>query len=421
MSRVYLSLSDRPQTGPRAETGTPGKRRRVPAVVVTLGLVSMLTDVSSESVAAILPLYLTAGLGLSVVAYGFVDGLYQGVSALVRIGGGWAADRGGRPKWVALCGYGLSCVARVAMLFATGLGAISTTVSVDRVGKGLRTAPRDAMISAAAPPDRVGEAFGVHRALDTVGAVIGPVLAFVILWAIPDGYHSVLVVSLAFAVLGVVLLALLVPDVRPGPAERAARRELRWRAVADPALARLLVVAGALGLLTVGDGFIYLALRNRDQFAVGWFPLLYVGTNVAYLALAVPAGRLADRVGRGRVLVLGHLALAAAYLCVLAPGGGTLFTLLPLALLGAFYAATDGVIAALAGRVVSPAVRASGIAAAQTVVALARLVSSVVFGLLWFAVGPQTALLLVCTALVAAIPVALVTLAPLDARPGRAR
>ncbi len=187
---MYLSLSDRPQTGPRADTGTPRKRRRVPAVVVTLGLVSMLTDVSSESVAAILPLYLTAGLGLSVVAYGFVDGLYQGVSAVVRIGGGWAADRGGRPKWVALCGYGLSCVARVAMLFATGLGAISTTVSVDRVGKGLRTAPRDAMISAAAPPDRVGEAFGVHRALDTVGAVIGPVLAFVILWAIPDGYHT---------------------------------------------------------------------------------------------------------------------------------------------------------------------------------------------------------------------------------------
>ena len=421
MSRVYLSLSDRPQTGPRADTGTPRTRRRVPAVVVTLGLVSMLTDVSSESVAAILPLYLTTGLGLSVVAFGFVDGLYQGVSAVVRIGGGWAADRGGRPKWVALGGYGLSCVARVAMLFATGLGAISTTIAADRVGKGLRTAPRDAMISAAAPADRVGEAFGVHRALDTVGAVIGPVLAFVILWAIPDGYHTVLVVSLAFAVAGVLLLALLVPDTRPGPAERAARRELRWRAIADPALTRLLLVAGALGLLTVGDGFIYLALRDRDQFAVGWFPLLYVGTNVAYLALAVPAGRLADRVGRGRVLVLGHLALAAAYLCVVVPGGGALATVLPLALLGAFYAATDGVIAALAGRVVSPSVRASGIAAAQTVVAIARLVSSIGFGLLWFALGPQAALLVVCAALVAAIPLALVALAPLDARPGGAR
>lgn len=421
MTPVYLSLSDRPKTDPRADTGTSRTRRRVPAVVVTLGLVSMLTDISSESVAAILPLYLTTGLGLSVVAFGFVDGLYQGVSALVRIGGGYAADRGGRPKWVALGGYGLSCLARVAMLFATGLGAISTTVAADRVGKGLRTAPRDAMISAAAPPDRVGESFGVHRALDTVGAVIGPVLAFLILWAIPDGYHTVLVVSLAFAVLGVLLLALLVPDRKPGPAERAARREVRWRAVADPALARLLLVAGALGLLTVGDGFIYLALRDRDQFAVGWFPLLYVGTNVAYLALAVPAGRLADRVGRGRILVLGHLALAAAYLCVVAPGGGALLMVLPLALLGAFYAATDGVIAALAGRVVSPSVRASGIAAAQTVVALARLVSSIGFGLLWFAVGPQTALVVVGTALVVAIPVALVALAPLDARPGGAR
>ena len=114
MSQVYLSLSDRPQTGTRADAGAPRTRHRVPAVVVTLGLVSMLTDISSESVAAILPLYLTTGLGLSVVAFGFVDGLYQGVSAVVRIGGGWAADRGGRPKWVALGGYGLSCLARPA-------------------------------------------------------------------------------------------------------------------------------------------------------------------------------------------------------------------------------------------------------------------------------------------------------------------
>lgn len=409
---MYLSIRDRPQTAP-----VPRERRgRVPRVVVTLGFVSLLTDISSESVAAILPLYLTAGLGLSIVAFGFVDGLYQGVSAVVRIGGGWVADRSGNPKRVALAGYGLSCLARVALLFSSGLAGISGSVAADRIGKGLRTAPRDAMISAASPPDRVGRAFGVHRALDSVGAALGPVLAFLVLWAIPDGYRTVLVLSLAFSVLGVALLWLFVPEARPGPAARLVRQAFRWRAVADPQLVRLLTVAGGLGLLTVGDGFLYLALLDRGQFAVGWFPLLYVGTNVAYLVLAVPAGRLADRAGRARVLVLGHLALAAAYVCVVVPGGGATTTVLPLLLLGAFYATTDGVIAALAGAAVPASVRATGIASAQTVVALARLASSIGFGFLWFLVGPQAALGLVCAVLVLAVPLALAALAPLDRR-----
>jgi MFS family permease len=388
-------------------------------VVVTLGLVSLLTDISSESVSAILPLYLTVGLGLSTAAYGFVDGLYQGVSALVRIAGGWAADRSGHPKWVAFAGYALSCLARVALLFSTGVGAIAGVVSADRIGKGLRTAPRDAMIAAASPPDQLGRAFGVHRTLDTVGAVIGPLVAFLLLWWIPDGYLTVMVVSLGFAVLGVVLLGLMVED---RPAAASARTEprpapvpaFRWRTLNDPRLTRLLVVAGGLGLLTVGDGFLYLALLERSGFAAHWFPLLYVGTNISYLALAIPAGRLADRVGRARVLVLGHVALIAAYAGAASPFTGVGATLVTLLLLGAFYAATDGVIAALAGRSVVPSVRASGIAAAQTTVAVARMASSAGFGVLWVLVGPGVALLLVGGALLLVVPVAYALLVRLD-------
>lgn len=421
---MYLSVRDGLQGRDDTRVQASTKRPRVPRVVIVLGFVSLLTDISSESVAAILPLYLVAVLGLSTIAYGLIDGLYQGVSALVRIGGGWAADRGGHPKWVAFVGYGLSVGARFGLLFVTGLGAISAVVSADRIGKGLRTAPRDAMISAATPPEHLGHAFGVHRALDTIGAAIGPLLAFAILWLIPDGYLTVMVVSLGFAVLGLALLGLLVPDETPrvGPAEVdpkvdpkvEPRPRFRWADVADPRLTRLLVVAGVLGLLTVGDGFIYLALTDRGQFAVQWFPLLYVGTNVAYLALAIPIGRLADRVGRARVLVLGHLALAAAYLCAAAPSAAAGATIAALALLGTFYAATDGVIAALASRLVAPEVRASGIASAQTVVAVARLLSSVGFGLLWFATGPRTAMLVVCGLLVSAVPVAFAALVHLD-------
>lgn len=408
---MYITLSDRPPT----PAGAPREgRRRVAPVVITLGVVSLVTDVSSESVAAILPLYLTSVLGLSTISYGFVDALYQGVSALVRIGGGWAADRGGHPKWVAFLGYGLSAVARFFLLFSAGVAAISAVIAADRIGKGVRTAPRDAMISAATPPGQLGAAFGVHRMFDTIGATVGPLLAFAILWWIPDGYLTVMVVSLGFAVLGVALLGLLVPD-RPVAQPRPARAPVRWRQVAQPGLVRLLVVAGALGLLTVGDGFIYLALLDRGGFAAHWFPLLYVGTNIAYLSLAVPAGRLADRVGKARVLIWGHVALLASYVVAAAAWDATWATLLALLLLGTFYAATDGVIAALAGRLVPDTVRASGIASAQTVVAVARMASSAIFGVLWFLLGPQLALIVVGTVLLVAIVPALGVAHRLDA------
>lgn len=414
---MYITLSDRPQVSSTTGTGRP----RVAPVVVTLGLVSLVTDISSESVAAILPLYLTGVLGLSTLSYGFIDALYQGVSALVRISGGWAADRGGHPKWVAFVGYGMAAVARFFLLFTTGVAAISAVISADRIGKGLRTAPRDAMISAATPPDQLGRAFGVHRTLDTIGAAIGPLLAFAILWWIPDGYLTVMVVSLGFAVLGVAMLGLFVPD-RPTSAEpRARRAPVRWREVAQPDLVRLLVVAGVLGMLTVGDGFIYLALLDQGDFAAHWFPLLYVGTNVAYLSLAIPIGRLADRVGKARVLVSGHLALLGAYVVAALSWDPTASTLLALLLLGTFYAATDGVIAALAGRLVPDTVRASGIASAQTVVAVARMFSSAAFGLLWFMLGAPLALAVVGTALVVALPVALTVARRLDLAAGAAR
>ncbi|AXT85856.1 MFS transporter [Aeromicrobium sp. A1-2] len=414
---MYISLGDRPRG---AAAGRSGTRTKVAPIVVSLGLVSLLTDISSESVAAILPLYLTTVVGLSPIAYGFLDGLYQGASALVRIVGGWAADRGGHPKWVAFIGYGLSAVARGGLLVATGFGAITAVLAVDRIGKGIRTAPRDAMIADSSDTEHLGRAFAVHRTLDTIGAAAGPLVAFAILWAVPDGYTTVMVVSLAFALLGLALLGLLVPDRHstrsaPGPE----RRRFRWRDVAGPSMRKLLLAAGVLGLLTIGDGFIYLALLDRGGFAASWFPLMYVGTNVAYLALAIPIGRLADRVGRTKVLVAGHGALLLTYVCAAAPWGGVVLVVLPLLLLGTFYAATDGVLAAVAGRLSAPEVRASGIACAQTVVALARLVASTAFGVLWFAVGPHQALLAIAGMLLVVVPLVYVWVTDLDRAPVR--
>ena len=402
---MYISLRD---TSPGS--APPGRGARVSSVVITLGIVSMLTDVSSESVSAILPLYITGVVGLSIVAYGFLDGLYQGVSALVRIGAGWVSDRGEAPKWVAFFGYGLSALARVGLLVATGFGALTAVVTADRIGKGVRTAPRDAMISAASLPENLGRSFGVHRMLDTVGAALGPLVAFLILLIIPDGYSTVFVVSLAFAVLGLAVLGLLVPG-RPRrtlatPASPAPRVRFRWSQLTDRRLRRLLIAAGLLGLLTVGDGFIYLLLQSRGAFAAAYFPLLYVGTNLAFLALAIPLGRLADRLGRARIFVIGHLALLAAYIVAAIPVSGPATTVLCLVLLGAFYAATDGILAALAAQFTPPEATATGIASAQTVVAVSRLIASTSFGVLWFAFGREPAVIAAAVALAVVIPIA---------------
>ncbi|MDF2555439.1 MAG: transporter, partial [Microbacterium sp.] len=302
---MYISLRNAPAAvdGPRAR---PRGIRTVSSTVVTLGVVSMLTDISSESVSAVLPLYVTGMLGLSAVAFGFLDGLQQGVSAVARIASGYTSDRIGRPKWVAFSGYATAMAARVGLLFATGFGALSAVIVADRIGKGIRTAPRDVMITVVSPPADLGRAFGVHRMLDNIGAALGPLIAFVILLVVPDGYSVVFVASLAFAVIGVLVLALIVPNVRSRSrtpdgeplAPRSPRPRVDRAILRRGPMRRVLAAAGLLGLLTIGDGFVYLVLQSRSDFAAQWFPLLYVGTNVAFLLFAIPMGRLADRIGR---------------------------------------------------------------------------------------------------------------------------
>jgi MFS family permease len=425
---MYVTLRGAPSADPeQIETSAPtagsSLGRRIPGTVLALGAVSFFTDISSESVNAILPLYITAVLGMGPLAYGFIDGVYQGVSAIVRILGGWWADRSQRPKRVALAGYGLSALSRLAMLPASGFFAITGVVAVDRLGKGLRTGPRDAMIAGASDPKQLGRNFGVHRALDTAGALIGPLLAFAVLAAIPiglGGYRSVFVLSAAFALIGVAVLLLAVPSARKAPAkiDRAATvaRRPPWRDLTNPALRRLMLAAGLLGLVTVGDGFIYLMLADTGAFGATYFPLLIVGTNAAYLAFAIPLGRLGDRIGRGKVFVGGHVVLLAAYGLTASQLGGAWWVVGVLLLLGTFYAATDGVLAALASARVPEASRAGGIASAQTVVALSRFGSSVAFGLLWQFADRPTAIAVMAVGLLVVLPLAALLLRSLRER-----
>ncbi len=423
---MYLSLSDWRSKKASNTSRAAQVAFKASPTVIALGIVSMLTDISSESVAAILPMYITGALGLSMIAYGFFEGLNQSASALVRIAAGYAADQTSRPKPVAVAGYGLSMVARIGLLFATGFAGIAAVIGVDRVGKGIRTAPRDAMIQQASQPEHLARSFGLHRLLDTIGATVGPMLAFVVLLLVPDGYRAVFVLSLAVAILGVAVLVLVVPNrklgAKPVPAAQAETaqddqvqapvRNIRalkirpmLRMLSRGRMGRMLCAAGLLGLLTVGDGFVYLALMSHGTMDYFWFPLLFVGSNLVFLLLAIPLGKLADRTSRAAVFVLGHLALALAYLC--ASGGGSLiFIVSALAALGLFYAATDGVLAALAGQLSPEGSVSTGIGAAQTVVAVARLLSATGFGVLWVLFGADLALLGVAGLLLLVVPLA---------------
>ncbi|HEY6746395.1 MAG TPA: MFS transporter [Mycobacteriales bacterium] len=416
---MYTSVRNGPEVPPgTAEPGDaaerPGGKKRLAGVggtVVAMGMVSFLTDASAEMVTAVLPLFLILQIGLTPLQYGVVDGVYQGVTVLVRLAGGYVADRWRRPKLVCAAGYGLSAVSKLGLLGVGSATSTSLVLAVDRTGKGIRTAPRDAVIAASTRPGLLGRAFGVHRALDTAGAMLGPLLAFLVLLAVPGGFHSVFVVSFCVAVVGVAVLVVFVPDVRwqapPGAAKVAGRAVAGL--LKDRRLVGLTVAAGLLGLVTVSDGFVYLSLQHRLQVPAEVFPLFLLGTSSVYLVLAIPLGRLADRVGRARVFLGGHVGLVLLYLLLLtgavpawlACGGA-------LALLGTYDAATDGVLSAGAAEILPPALRSSGLALVQSALAGGRLLSSLLFGLLWTVTGGQRGGLAAFTVgLVVVLPIAM--------------
>lgn len=375
--------------------------------VLLLGLVSFFTDISAEMVATILPVFIVYSVGLSPLQFGLIDGIYQGGSTVARLLGGFFADRTRRHKEIATAGYVLSALSKLPLLVTGSLGAIAAVIAVDRAGKGIRTAPRDALISLSAHSDGLGRAFGVHRALDTAGAMLGPVAAFVLLALLTDPFDAVFVVSFLFAVVGVALMLLFVenkPVAHPGAPRlttRAAAGILKVRPFRS-----LVVIATLLGLVTISDGFIYLALQQRDAIPLSAFPLLYVATALTYMILAVPMGRLADRIGRHKVFLGGYVLLLAAYALLFVELPAMLTLPLVLVCFGTYYAATDGVLPALASTTIAPSMRATGLAVLATGAGAARLLGSVAVGAVWTLGSVESAFALYAALLAPALLVA---------------
>jgi len=361
---------------------------RIPSAVWALGCVSLLMDVSSEMIHSLLPVFLVSGLGASALTLGLIEGAGEATGLVVRAFSGALSDFWGRRKPLAVLGYGLGALSKPLFALATGAGLVLLARVVDRVGKGIRGAPRDALVVDVTPPTVRGAAFGLRQALDTVGAFLGPALALglMLLWA--DDFRAVFAVAIVPGVAAVALLAIAVRE--PGPARPAGgRRRLRWRDLGRlPAAYWWVVVIGAaFGLARFSEAF--LVLRARDAgLALAWTPLVLIAMNAVYALAAYPAGRLADRVSHARLLALGLVVLLAAdALLALSPGGGSVWG--GIGLWGLHMGLTQGLLAAMVADTAPAELRGTAYGFFNLLSGLALLVASGLAGLVWDWFGPS--------------------------------
>lgn len=360
-------------------------RLGVPPLVWALGVVSLLADVASEFAYPLVPVFLTVTLGASPAVLGLIEGVAEGVAAGLRPLSGAISDRVPRRRVLVSVGYGLSAVGRVLLPLAPGWGGVLGARIVDRTGKGVRSAPRDAMIADATPPEVRGRAFGLHRAMDTTGAIAGPLLALLVLALLGEGrLRLVLLVAAVPAVAAVAVTFL----VREPP--RTARR--RGGTDDDPRVPlppRYWWMLAGWALFTAGNSSdAFLILRAEDVLgSIGGAVAAYALFNLVAASASLPAGIASDRVGRVPLLV-GGLAVFAGVYALIGLSASVPAVLVGFAVYGAYLAMTDGVGRALVADLAPAARRGAAIGIFQGVTAGATVIASVTGGLLWDRLGP---------------------------------
>ena len=360
--------------------------RQIPRGIWVLGLVSLLMDISSEMVHSLLPMFMVTTLGISVLVVGLIEGLAEATALMVKVFSGALSDYLGRRKGLALLGYAMGAVSKPLFALAPGIGMVVTARLIDRLGKGIRGAPRDALVADIAPVHLRGAAFGLRQSLDTVGAFLGPLLAvaLMLLWA--NDFRAVFWVAVIPGVLAVALLwfglhepAPLAGTPRTNPIRRDNLRQLR------PAYWWVVVIGAAFTLARFSEAFLVLRAQQAG-IAMALVPLVMVAMNVVYAASAYPFGKLSDRTPHHRLLALGLLVLIAADL-VLAQASGPVTILLGVALWGVHMGMTQGLLATMVADTAPAALRGTAYGLFNLVSGAAMLVASVLAGLLWDTMG----------------------------------
>ena len=356
--------------------------RQIPAGIWVLGFVSMLMDISSEMVHSLLPLFMVSTLGASTVTVGLIEGAAESTALIVKIFSGVISDYLGKRKGLAVIGYAMGALTKPLFAIAPGLGIITTARLIDRVGKGIRGAPRDALVADIAPPQLRGAAFGLRQSLDTVGAFVGPLLAVVLMLLWANDFRAVFWVAVVPGLMAVALLVFGITE--PAGSANAPRTNPICRANLQRLTARYWWVVGIGAIFTLARfSEAFLVLRaNQIGIPLALVPLVMVVMNLIYAASAYPFGKLSDRISHGRLLVIGLLVLVAADL-VLAQSTHWVMLIGGIALWGIHMGMTQGLLATMVAATAPADLRGTAYGVFNLVSGVAMLFASGIAGLAW--------------------------------------
>lgn len=363
-------------------------RPAIPRSIWALGFVSLLMDVSSELIHSLLPVFMATALGMSAFGIGLIEGVAEATALIVKVFSGVLSDWWGKRKPLALLGYGLGAASKPLFALAGGAGLIVTARFIDRVGKGIRGAPRDALVADLAPPEVRGAAFGLRQALDTVGAFVGPLLALglMLLWA--DDFRAVFWVAVIPAVLAVALLLFGVQEPERSADEKRSNPIQRANLARLPGAYWWVVGIGAVFTLArFSEAFLVLR-ANEGGLPIAWTPLVLVGMNVVYAAAAYPCGKLADRV-RHETLLAGGLALLIVADVLLAAGNHWTWVWAGITFWGLHMAMTQGLLATMIADTAPADLRGTAYGFFNLIAGIAMLIASALAGLLWDQFGAR--------------------------------
>ena len=361
-------------------------RSRLPAGIWVLGGVSLLMDVSSEMIHSLLPLFMVGTLGASALVVGLVEGVAESTALMVKVFSGALSDYLGKRKALAVLGYALGAFTKPFFAIAPSIGWVLGARFADRIGKGIRGAPRDALVADIAPPEMRGAAFGLRQSLDTVGAFLGPLLAVGLMWLWADDFRAVFWVAVVPGLMSVALLlvGLREPERHEGAVRHNPIRRDNLRRLGRPYL-WVVAVGAVFTLARFSEAFLVLRAQQCG-IAVTWVPLVMVAMNLVYAASAYPFGHLSDRMSHKRLLLWGLAMLIAADL-VLAQVSGAAGVLLGVALWGVHMGMTQGLLASMVAAVAPADLRGTAFGFFNLVSGVSMLLASVLAGGLWDALG----------------------------------
>jgi MFS family permease len=353
--------------------------------VTITGFVSFFMDVSSEMIYPLVPLFLANTLGVNKSLIGLIEGIAESTASLLKVFSGWFSDRTGNRKWLMAAGYGISTLSRPFVALASGWHQVLGSRFLDRFGKGVRTAPRDAIIAESTEKAYLGRAFSFHRSMDTMGAVVGPALAFFFLGIFSNDYRKVFWLSMIPGVIAVLLIILFITEKKKTAAALAERPKLTL-AHFDWRFKFFVVIATLFALGNSSDVFLILRAEQVGIPTVT-IPLVYLMFNLVYSLSAVPAGMAADKYGRKRLILLGFILFAILYYGF-AVASGTKAIWILFGFYGLFMGLTEGIQKAFLATIIPQDFKATAFGVYTTAVGLAMFPASLIGGWLWDHVSP---------------------------------